>query len=168
MSVQRTGRLREEQLGQLLDSLETSLQDFKSGAVQQLQSSVVHFQSDTGAAYDWSGTLPQQSGAATGHGLACFSVEATAASMSNLYATLNNQLFINTPISWYRPIDYLTDVVNGVPGFQTLYNDVPNNTGSPATKVCIVFLLGDTTRTAYIKFYVEALDHATLSITRLI
>lgn len=168
MAAARTPRLPEQQLAQLVDKLEADLNELKSGVPQQVQSSVVFFQSDTGAAYDWTGILPQEVGAPTGQGLAVFSVQAQATAMNNLYANLGDKIFVGSPTSWYRPGNYLTDVIAGVPGFQTFYSDVPNNTGLPSTKVWILSLLGDTTRTAYIKFYVSALDRASITITRLI
>ena len=134
MADKRTDRTIEETLQQSLDTIQTNLNQIKSPAPQIIGGgSIVSFLSDSGNPYDWTGNLTRV-GASPNFGRAVFLISATAATMATLYANLNQQLFVGTPTTWYRPIDYMNDEIAGNIGFITGYLDTPAATTNSNVK----------------------------------
>jgi hypothetical protein len=159
----RLRNLHDNKLATELSQLEQDTQALKSSSQYLGGSSVVFFTSTAAGTYDWSGTIPDPIG--LGSGGIVFLVTATAETMDVLYAVLYVDLYVGTPLAPYDGAALLTDFAGGVNAFQTTFTDVPNDTNEPTVKQWFCQLAGDTVRQAAVKFRIEALDHAAVTIT---
>jgi hypothetical protein len=143
-----------------LNYLQNQLNALKAAPQQLGGSSVVFFTSQTDAAYDWSGNVPS-----SGDPVVFLLVSATAENSAVLYANLIAQIFVGSPTDWYRPSEALGDQVAGHIPFFTSVTVVPSPSGTPASTLqWVVGIEGDPARTAYAKFFVNALDNVTLTV----
>lgn len=161
----RTASLPQNRLQTTIEALQTQIDAMKT--TQYLGgSSVVYYNSSTGAPYDWTGTLTQIPGYPTGNGQAFLVVTATALSMATLYADIITKLYVGTSTSWYRPSNGFTDQLGSAAPFNVNVLDAPNSMSNPALKTWVLQVTGDLTRTAYVQVFVQALDHVSITVTQ--
>jgi hypothetical protein len=162
----RLDRLAENQLETALAGLEEQLGELRSGAAQFIGgASIVYYRSQTASSYDWTGQLNDPS--SSGYGSKLFLVTATAQNMTNFWGQLDDDLYADTSTNLYDGLQYMTDYKNANSPIGTQYTDAPNSSPTPNAKSWFVQLAGQSTRTLWIKFYVLALDTATVTVTAL-
>lgn len=159
----RLDRLPANTLMTTIDKLEHDLDEMKSAPQFISGSSVVYFISQAAATYDWTGLLPDSVG--LGQGGKLFKIEAVAQSMDVMWGNVYCDVYTGSPLVKYYPDDALTAFISGGYAFTTSFTDIPNDTNSPNTRAWFCSFIGDATINAAIKFHIEGLDYATITIT---
>lgn len=147
-----------------LDTAERSLNELKSAPQYVGGSSLQFFQSDSGASYDWTGTLPA-SPLAPATGTKILRVTATATTMANLFGDLIGYLYKGNMSTWYRPSNYLADLKVGTTPFSISVQEEVLDLSNRNKKQWTVVITGNKVTTCFVKLYVVANDEVTLTIT---
>lgn len=160
MSDARISKLAEANLAQMVDTAERNLDEIKT--LQLVGGSdIVSFLSETGNPYDFTGIIP-------GIGIKYLLVTAVAKTMGVFYGNVFAALYTGSPPVSYPISSALADTASGsaTPFIGEVF-DAPNAVDDPTTKQWIYVITGDTVRTLSVKFSIEALDYATVTVTAL-
>lgn len=125
--------------------------------------SLQFYQSDTGNAYDWSGTLPANP--APGVGVKILLVEAVAQVQPVLFADIIFELYVGSLSNRYTPRDYLAAVEAASTGFQIYKVPYPLLVADKNKARWGIGISGDLVTTCYAKFYVVANDSVAITVT---
>lgn len=126
--------------------------------------SLAFYQSDSGAAYDWSGLLPESPPApTTGHKILV--VEAAAATQETLFADLIFELYVGSMSNRWTVRDYLAAIDASTPAFLIFQIPQPLDVDTRNIARFGIAIMGDKTTTCFAKFYVVANDTVVISIT---
>lgn len=155
----RTDNLSSNTIVNTIKELEAFVIEIKGRQFIGLDSILYH-QNDSGAAYDWTGTLPQSPSEAAGIGARGFIVESMADNDRYLFGDLIHEVYINS-ITPGNKLSFGDDFSgNGV-----LFWDAPLPADNGIIKRWVVIIRGNTTSTYFAKFYTITSSPADVVVT---
>lgn len=159
----RLQQLAEHQLARQLQSLEAALVQLKTAQFIGT-GAVSFFLGDSGAPYDWSGTLTHTTATASGYVQALLlTVECT----NQEFATgdVIAELYVGSMANRYTYANWLDDLAHSRPAFSLSVYPVAGSPAAPTTATWKVFVQGGSnTTTCYVKFYIVANDDVNITV----
>lgn len=161
--MSRVDDLPSNTIANIIKDLEAFVREVKGKQFIGLDS-ILYSQNDSGASYDWTGTLPQSPSEAAGIGSRGFMIESTADNDRYLFGDLVHEVYINS-ISPSNKLSFDPSVFNSLNG--VFFWDAPLLSDNGVTKRWIFILRGNTTSTYFAKFYTITSSPADITVTLL-